>query len=117
MSRRTRTQSRLHLGLVLPGLCLFSGMAGALEPMRLTRTDGSTHCPQWSPNGKWLAYVKCRSDYRFGDIWRVSPMGGEEVQLTDTRCRREHLRWSPSGMWICYAAHDIVYRRQGNGIG
>lgn len=55
--------------------------------------------PQWSPDGKWIAYV---SDKNGNDeIYLTTPDGSEEVQLTkDSKSYRFELKWSPDSKKI-----------------
>ncbi|MBO0701444.1 MAG: PD40 domain-containing protein [Candidatus Dormibacteraeota bacterium] len=42
-------------------------------------TSGSD--PSWSPNGKWIAFV--RKTDQGSDLWMISPRGGHAVRITD----------------------------------
>src|SRR5438309_1408771 len=51
-------------------------------PQQLTVSDQRQYRPAWSPNGSWIAY---QSDYDGNEQWDlflVSPVNGEVVQLT-----------------------------------
>lgn len=62
--------------------------------------DGLEADPQWSPDGKEIAYVSRRTGT--GDIYVVPVAGGEPRQLT--RDIRDDVapRWSPDGRWIAF---------------
>ncbi|MEJ2204455.1 MAG: S9 family peptidase [Gemmatimonadota bacterium] len=66
------------------------------EPYQLTRTpDGGSGSPQWSPDGRWLAFTATRGDH--GQVHLISPRGGEAFAVTDVDEGVSSFRWSPDG--------------------
>ncbi|HXF44449.1 MAG TPA: hypothetical protein VNK70_03240 [Candidatus Paceibacterota bacterium] len=57
------------------------------------------HNPNWSPDGQWIAFADCN-----GQIWRMSPDGGNLVQLTRNDLRNASPVWSPDGRRIAFVA-------------
>ena len=55
--------------------------------------------PQYSPDGKWIAYVSW-SDTGAGHVWRVPTRGGRPERLTKIPAHYEHPTWSPDGTLI-----------------
>jgi len=53
---------------------------GSGSVTRLTSHPENDTDPRWSPDGKWIYFVSARSGS--GQVWRVSPSGGEAEQVT-----------------------------------
>jgi len=72
-------------------------------PQQLTVSDQRQARPTWSPNGSWIAY---ESDYDGNEMWDlflVSPLNGEIVQLTRTpEVSEESPAWSPNSRELAY---------------
>ncbi|MBM3791248.1 MAG: S9 family peptidase, partial [Acidobacteria bacterium] len=84
---------------------------------RLTEGSFSVSSPQWSPDGKWLAFVTSasasqESSYkdisadRNTDIHVVSADGGAPRLLTPNPGIDGNPRWSPDGKEVAYTATD-----------
>ena len=69
-------------------------------------TQGIFSCddPQWSPDGRWIAFVSERSDKK--DLWAVRPDGGDAQRLTEVKTNVGNYRWSPDGKAIAFTALD-----------
>ncbi len=77
-----------------------------LEDTKMSRiTSRGGNCrPDWSPDGKTIAYVSDVSD-SIGDIWLMEADGQEQRRLTTTPELSDYYpAWSPDGKWIVYAA-------------
>ncbi|MCS7047290.1 MAG: DPP IV N-terminal domain-containing protein, partial [Gemmataceae bacterium] len=70
----------------------------------LTTGDKSCDDPQWSPDGKWIAFLSSRSGRK--NLWLVEPTGGPPTQLTDVRTAVSSYRWAPDGRSIAFVAKD-----------
>ena len=53
----------------------------------------------WSPDCAWITY-SCFNPYNGGGIYKISSLGGLEIELTDDSGRDP--QWSPDGNWIAY---------------
>ncbi len=99
---------------------------------QLTRGKKSAGQAEWSPDGRWLAFVTERestaieptdldkqekdrqekkgdgdhNDKKVGDrqIWVISPEGGEAWQLTKSEADVDGFHWSKDGKWIAFMA-------------
>lgn len=69
-------------------------------------TQGEKSCtnPQWSPDGKWLAFTSRRTEKT--NLWLIRADGGEAEQLTDLKSNAGAFRWSPDGKWIAFVMPD-----------
>lgn len=72
-------------------------------PVQLTVSDQRQTAPAWSPDGKWIAYMSDRDGDEQWDIFLVSPLNGEVINLTQTKAISEESPvWSPDGRWLAY---------------
>jgi dipeptidyl aminopeptidase/acylaminoacyl peptidase len=84
--------------------------------------------PQFSPDGKWVAYTVTISDIEKDEsmsrIWMVPASGGEAVPMTSEDRSASHPRWSPDGRYLAFlSAPDdgpeqvwTLYRHGGEAI-
>ncbi len=71
---------------------------------QLTQGDASCDDPQWSPDGRWIAFVTARSGKK--DLWVIRPDGGEAQQMSDVKSGVGNFKWSPDGKWLAFTALD-----------
>ena len=88
------------------------------KPIRLSESGPSVmgkgtsgHRPEWSPDGRWLAFVSTSVDARAGRIAIVPAAGGTARYLDiSTGPLAGHVYWSPDGRALYYKAHDAQGR-------
>ena len=66
------------------------------EARRLTEDDTGEFHPQWSPDGRWIAYTTW-DDADGGHIMKVAAEGGEPIRLSATAALYYNVAWSPDG--------------------
>ncbi len=87
------------------------------EKKRLTEGEFSVQSPQWSPDGKWIAYSSSKagaqesiftdiSNDRDSDIFVIASTGGAPRKLTTNPAPDANPQWSPDGKWIAYVASN-----------
>ncbi|MBL8292065.1 MAG: S9 family peptidase [Bryobacterales bacterium] len=73
--------------------------------LQLTRGDKSCGSPQWSPDGKWLAFTSDRTGGK-AQIFLISPAGGEALAITKAEAGVRAYDWSPDGKTIAFTAAE-----------
>lgn len=62
---------------------------GAGSPFRLTTDPGTDYNPVWSPDGRWIAFLRGKPVTPFGrsdrEVRLIAPLGGPERKLADVR--------------------------------
>jgi Tol biopolymer transport system component len=79
---------------------------GSDEPVRLTSSQDDEFSPAWSPNGRFIAFLRALSDQRAG-IYLKPPFGGQERKVGEqyqadplAPFRGAGLSWSPDSKWL-----------------
>jgi dipeptidyl aminopeptidase/acylaminoacyl peptidase len=100
------------LALLLVSVC--GGVALARQGQkRVTMEDvlalRGVGAPQWSPDGKWLAFTVSdwnrKENRRDSHVYLVPAEGGEVVRLTNGERGETQPQWSPDGRWIAFLAN------------
>lgn len=74
------------------------------DAYQITFAEKSSTNPQWSPDGRWLAFGSSRSGKNNIYLLRVS--GGEAEQVTDVKTSVGGFTWSPDGTSIAFLQND-----------
>ncbi len=88
------------------------------EAKRFTAGPANAHSPNWSPDGRWLAFVSDREGESLGkdekeqkkrgkgklQIWLIPTDGGEARQLTFMQHGAANPTWSPDGQHLVFDA-------------
>lgn len=72
--------------------------------LQLTRGEKSATDPQWSPDGKSLAFTSTRNGK--SNLYVIRVDGGEAEQLTDVKSGVTQFAWSPQGKHIALTMAD-----------
>jgi dipeptidyl aminopeptidase/acylaminoacyl peptidase len=75
---------------------------GKTDPVQLTFGDKNDGQPQWSPDGKHIAFV--RMDGERSQVWLLPLTGGEAHAITKSEYGAGRPRWSPDGTRILYSS-------------
>ncbi|HEY0303819.1 MAG TPA: hypothetical protein VGC44_02550, partial [Longimicrobiales bacterium] len=78
--------------------------ADGSNALQLTRAAKSASAPDWSPDGKWIAFLSNRTGSN--QLYRIPVAGGEAEQLTTQNGAVSSFRWSPDGQSIAFAVTD-----------
>ena len=90
-----------------------------LKPLTRSGTDER---PQWSPDGKWIAFASDRSPAGATDagddsdkpnrVWLISPSGGEALPLYKEKLDAHAFAWAPDGSAIYVSAKAPLTHEQ-----
>jgi Tol biopolymer transport system component len=76
---------------------------GGGKPSSISAGQGRQ--PDWSPDGRWLAFASGRGDPAGRHaIFVVDHKGRHLTQLTEYAVNAQHPVWSPDGKWMVFAA-------------
>lgn len=85
---------------------------GEGSPQRLTRGHRDT-APRFSPDGRWLAFLRAEPGGGAPQLHVVAADGGEPQRLTEATLGAGEPRWSPDSRQIAYAARQPEPGRYG----
>jgi dipeptidyl aminopeptidase/acylaminoacyl peptidase len=86
--------------------------ASSGQRFRLTGSKGSSYDAQWSPDGKWIAFLSDRPPLLAGakenktQIYLISATGGEARELTKVETGVNSFAWAPDGRTIAFTSTD-----------
>jgi Tol biopolymer transport system component len=88
---------------------VYRKLIGPGAPLRLTTRPEPERSPIWSPDGKWIAFVRLVATRRF-EVIVIPALGGPERKLAEVRGAFPEslnpfgvLAWSPDGSWLAVA--------------
>jgi Tol biopolymer transport system component len=91
---------------------------GSSHPLRLTTDPASDYSPAWSPNGRWIAFLRAQPD-GMDAVMLKPPLDGAERALTHKRPNVSHLRdldWSPDGRWLATGGIALISSESGASV-
>ena len=71
---------------------------------RLTDDDAEEGEPAWSPDGRWIAYVRRSPGTSIRELWLVRPDGSQRPPLTKLGGVAQAPAWSPDGRRLAFSA-------------
>ena len=89
---------------------LYVQQIGVGSPVRLTTDAANDYNPVWSPDGRWIAFLRSQSDPSRNDIRLIPPLGGSERKLAEihvgggVNVPPPYLTWCPAS--DCVIATD-----------
>jgi Tol biopolymer transport system component/DNA-binding winged helix-turn-helix (wHTH) protein len=82
------------------------------HPLRLTHGASDDDFPMWSPDGRYIAFIRFSGAYE-GQLMLISPLGGgEERVLRSVELRfatlssSSYLAWTPDSKWLCFTTRS-----------
>ncbi|WP_026905146.1 TolB family protein [Pedobacter glucosidilyticus] len=70
--------------------------------------------PEWSPDGKYIAYYHIDKEITKNGIWLITP-DGKENRLWHSGVGAETPTWSPDGQWIAFSQGAQIWKKKLNG--
>ena len=79
---------------------------GNAKPLQYTRGEKSASAPEWSPDGKLLAFLSDREKDGERQVWMMMADGGEAWAVTTHKGGLNGFRFSPDGKQLLLSATD-----------
>jgi Tol biopolymer transport system component len=97
-------------GPTLDNYDIYVKVAGPGEPLRLTRSPAPDDWPAWSPDGRFIAFVRFASPPTAADLVVIPAHGGAErtiATIFPAPIPRDirpigNLSWTPDGRWLAF---------------
>jgi len=79
---------------------------GSGNPLQLTHDPGNDYNPVWSPDGRWIAFLRSQSEAGKSELRLIPPLGGTERKLAEIHVRGgimvtpPYLAWGPDSNFL-----------------
>ncbi|HKR61202.1 MAG TPA: S9 family peptidase [Pyrinomonadaceae bacterium] len=83
---------------------IWTANADGSDPLQLTFAEKSSDNPQWSPDGRLIAFTSSRSGK--SNLYVLRLVGGEAEQITDVKSGVGSFAWSPDGRQFAFLMRD-----------
>jgi len=93
-----KTVSHVWVALIAP--------AGSAKPRQYTRGEKNDTAPEWSPDGKLLAFLSDREKDGERQVWMMAADGGEAWSVTSQKGGVTGFRFSPDGKQLLLSSSD-----------
>jgi dipeptidyl aminopeptidase/acylaminoacyl peptidase len=97
-------------GGAIPELWIMPASGG--NPMRFTTNEEGDRSPQWSPDGRSIAFLSRRPGSEFTQVYVIPAAGGEARRLTNAANNVGSFKWSRDGSAIAYTMTDPKTREE-----
>jgi Tol biopolymer transport system component len=90
---------------------IYIKLLGESNSRRLTSTEADDTFPVWSPDGKYIAFIRSRTQVE-GDIMLIPSIGGPERSLHPINIgfaiegAKRLMSWTPDGKWLCFTSRE-----------
>ncbi|MCW5980069.1 MAG: PD40 domain-containing protein [Bryobacteraceae bacterium] len=84
---------------------LYVQVIGAGEPLQLTRDPVDDMLPEWSPDGRYIAFCRRMEGFDAYAIYVIPALGGAERKIAEARAG---VSWSPDGETLALARGGII---------
>ena len=74
------------------------------EAQRVTKSYRRDTAPQWSPNGKWIAFISDESGRE--EIWIADEFGRTRKKLTEADTEKRNIQWAPDSKSLLFSSTD-----------
>jgi len=83
---------------------IWTANADGSEPLQMTFAEKSSENPQWSPDGRSIAFTSGRSGKT--NLYVMRLIGGEAEKITDVKSAVSGFAWSPDGRQLAFVMRD-----------
>jgi len=88
---------------------------GSGPPLRLTTDPRMDYNPVWSPDGRWIAFLRRQWEARTSELRLIPPLGGPEQKLADIHLSSTYYITPPYLAWCPDSNCLVITESQGDG--